>query len=136
MSFRANSFARLAKKHGISMVAIPVDPYDLVDPESLKESKHFAVTLTVGDRTNSLALVFPEYRTELPPIEDVLEYIANEATVYEYFGSNAEAFARFTKQPVDAAAAELQDLAFIVPNYKWLLGPAYYELLRITEDRR
>jgi hypothetical protein len=117
------------------MASAPIDPYGLVDSDSLKESRHFGVTLSKGKRTHRFAVVFSEYRTELPPIEDVLEYIANEATIYEQFGMNFDAYMRFTSQPMEAAWAQLQDLKSIVPNYKWLLGPAYDELVEITEER-
>lgn len=135
LSFRANSFSRFAKRHGITMVSMPIDPYDLVDSASLKESRHFAVTLSVGDRTHSFTVVFPQYRTELPPIEDVLEYMANEATIHKHFGMSFDAYMKFTTQSMEAAWAQLQDLKSIIPNYKWLLGRAYYELIEITEER-
>lgn len=136
MSFRANSFARFAKRHGISMTVVPVDPYDLVDPDSLKEARHFGVTLQRGDRTNSFAIVFPEYRTELPPIEDVLEYMANEIAVYEHFGLDAKAFARFANVPLDEALRHVSEAASAAAPIRIFLGPvAYEEILSISEDR-
>lgn len=137
MSFRANSFARFSKKYGIEIEISPYDPYGLVANSHLKESKDFMVNVYKKDRFFSFSVVFDDYRTELPSVEDVLEYIANEAAIHENFKSNPEAFARLIKRPLAYAEGLLRDVSSTVPGFELFLGPeAYDEFLRITEVRR
>lgn len=126
MSFRANSFSRFAKKHGITAKAFPFDPYGLVNNESLKESKDFIVTVSKDDRDYTFTLTFLKYRTELPPLEDILDYLANEAAFMEHFGGRAHGFSQVLEQHASEMAMP----------FKLLIGPeAYHEFIRITEMR-
>jgi len=136
MSFRANSFSRFAKKYGILLEATPYDPYGLVDNTTLKESKDFIVNVSRGDRTYNFSLTFPEYRTELPPVEDVLEHLANDAAIMEHFGRNPQAFAKLIKRPLPVAEAVIEQASALAGPFKVFIGPeAYAEFLAITEER-
>lgn len=135
-SFQANTFSRFAKRQGVNITIEPVDPYGLVDSASLKEAKQFAVMLMKDFRAYSFAVVFDDYRTELPSIEDVLEYMANDAAIYERFGTDVKALAREAGLPLDQAARMIEHVQAIVPAFGLFLGSdAYEELLKITEDR-
>lgn len=136
MSFRANSFARFSKKYGIEIEIFPYDPYGLVSNESLKESRDFMVNVHKKGRFFTFSVVFEDYRTQLPSVEDVLEYVANEAAIYENFKGNPEGFAKLIKRPVPYAAELLRGIDTTIPPFELFLGPdAYDEFLRITEVR-
>jgi hypothetical protein len=136
LSFRANSFARFAKRYGITVEVQPVDPLGLVDNASLKESKYFLAAVHKNERIYSFTAIFDDYLTALPSTEDILEYLANQAAVYEKVGDDAVAFARWIKQPVEVARAYLEDIRFSVPPFKQFLGPmAYTDFIQITEPR-
>lgn len=136
MSFRANSFSRFAKKYGIALEATPYDPYDLVDNATLRESKDFIVNVSKDDRTYNFSLTFPEYRTELPPVEDVLEHLANDAAIMERFSRNAQGFAKLIKRPLPVAQAVIEQASSLAGPFKIFIGPeAYAEFLGITEQR-
>lgn len=136
MSFRANSFSRFAKKHGISAEVQPIDPYGLVDPSTLKESRFFVVTISKDGRLYTLSADFNEYRTSLPSIEDILEYMANESAIYERFGNDARRLARLIRRPLPEATQMLRDVHTTIVPFKSFMGPeAYFEFLQITEDR-
>jgi len=136
-SFRANSFGRFARKHGISVHAEPVDPLGFIPAEALKESKIFITTLRKGERSFNLEVLFDDYRTVLPSVEDVLENMANQAVVFERIGNRElPAFARYIKKPLEVARAMVEDVRFSVPPFKGFLGPeAYAEFLKISETR-
>lgn len=136
LSFRANSFARFAKRYGITSEAQPVDPYGLVDNASLKESRFFLASLSKDGRIYSFSTDFQDYRTSLPFVEDLLEYMANEAAIYEQVGTDVKGFAKHIGQPLEVAAKILRDVHAIVPSFKQFLGPmAYADFIKITEPR-
>lgn len=134
-SFKANTFSRFAKKHRIDITIEPIDPYGLIDSEALKEAKHFAAMLRKGDRAYSFAIVFDDYRTVLPSVEAVLEYLANEVVIYERFGTNAEALAEAADIPIQQAMNMIAAVHATAPELKALLGPeAYADFITITEE--
>lgn len=136
LSFRANSFSRFAKKYGITVEATPFDPYGLVDNSSLKESQDFLVNLTKDGRVYSFTVSFQEFRTELPPVEDVLEYIANDVAIVENFKDSPESFAKLINLPIANAARLILQASEISEPFKVFIGQdAYYELVEITEER-
>jgi len=136
MSFRANSFSRFAKKYGISLESTPYDPYGLVDNATLKESKDFIVSVSKDDRTYNFSMTFPGYLTELPPVEDVLEHLANDAAIMENFGRNPQGFAKLIKRPLPVAQAVIEQASSLAGPFKIFIGPeAYAEFLGITEER-
>lgn len=136
MSFRANSFSRFVQKHGISLESSPYDPYGLVDNATLKESKDFIVQVSKDDRVYSFAMTLPEYRTVLPPIEDVLEHLANDAAIMENFSDDPQAFAELINRPLSVAEAVIEQASSLAGPFKLFIGPeAYAEFLKITEVR-
>jgi hypothetical protein len=136
LSFRANSFARFAKKYRITVETAPFDPYGLVDNSTLKESQDFLVNLTKDGRIYSFTLTFDEYRTTLPTVEDVLEYIANDAAIVEGYKGDPEGFAKLTDLPIANAARLILQASEISEPFKAFMGPeAYYEMVQITEER-
>lgn len=136
LSFRANSFSRFAKRYGITAEVQPVDPLGLVDSASLKEAQYFMVSVYKNERFFNFMPIFDDYRTTLPSVEDILEYLANQAAVYETFGNDAATFARWIKKPVEVAAEFLEDVRFTITPFKQFLGPmAYADFIKITEER-
>lgn len=134
VSFRAKSFGRFAKQYGITIEMSPYDPYGLVNNATLKESKDFIVSMNRGGRIYSFAVTFMDYRTELPSVDDVLDYLANDAAIYEVYGSKPEAFAKKIQQPLAYAENLLREVNLTVPAFKVFMGPqAYAEFLQITE---
>ena len=137
LSFRKNSFGRFARQHDITSEAEPVDPLGIVAPHYLKEAKIFLVVLHKGERDFNFQVVFDSYRTTLPNVEDLLEYVTNQAAIFEKVtDQNLESFARYIKRPLNVARAYLKDVRFAIPPFKIFLGPeTYREFIQITEGR-
>lgn len=135
-SFARDTFSRFAQKHSITARLEPVDRYGLMPSGILKEARNFNVVLDVGPKTMSFAISFPEYRRHLPPVEDVLEYMANEVATYETFGEDAQAFAKFAKTSQESAARHVEEASTVSGAIRALLGRDIYdELVSITEQR-
>lgn len=136
MSFRADSFARFAKKYGISVKATPFDPYGLVENSTLKESKDFLFNLSKDGRLFSSTLTFEHYLTELPVVEDILEHLANDAAIMENFARDPKSFAKLTRLPLAQAIQVIEQASEVAGPFKILLGPdAYAEFVKISEMR-
>lgn len=136
MSFRANSFARFAKKYGITVEVTPFDPYGLVDNSTLKESKDFLINLSKDGRIFNSTLTFERYLTELPSVEDVLEHLANDAAIMERFSEDPQGFAKMTRLPLDRAIQVIEQASEVAGPFKILIGPeAYSEFIKISEMR-
>lgn len=136
-SFARDTFSRFAKKHGIAARMEPIDRYGLMPPSKLKEARHFNVFLDMGEKSMSFTVSFPDYRrVHLPPIEDVLEHLANEVAAYESFGDDPQAFAAFSGASLEAAARYMEDAGAAAGSARAFFGPALYkELASITEQR-
>lgn len=136
LSFRADSFARFAKKYGITLQASPYDPYGLVENATLKESKDFLINLSKEGRIFNSTLTFERYLTELPAVEDVLEHLANDAAIMEHFSKDPQRFAKMTRLPLARAIEVIEQAAEVAGPFKILLGPeAYSEFIKISEIR-
>lgn len=118
------------------MEANPVDPFALVESPFINRSRYFIVDLMMNGKHFTIQVVFERPREELPPIEDVLEYIANEVAAFEHFGTDVEAFSRYTGYPPEAVVDSLQNAANTAAAFKIFLKPkAYQEFLKISEIR-
>ena len=136
LSFRANSFARFAKKYGITVEATPFDPYGLVENSTLKESKDFLINLSKDGRILNSTLTFEKYLTELPSVEDVLEHLANDAAIMEHFTRDPKRFAKLTGLPLARAVQVIEQASEVAGPFKILIGPeAYAEFVKISEMR-
>ncbi len=136
-SFRASSFGRFARQYDITSEAQPVEPLGIIAPEYLKEAKIFITALHMGERVFNSQVIFDDYRTTLPNVEDILEYLANQAAVYEKVNErNLPSFARMIKKPIKVAYDYVQDVRFAIPPFKMFLGPkAYQDFIQIQEGR-
>lgn len=136
LSFRANTFARFAKKHDIDMEINPVDPFALVESTFIKRTRNFIASLEKKGRHFTMHVIFERVREELPPIEDILEYIANQVAAFENFGTDVEAFSRYTGYPPETLKDGLEEAAATAAAFSVFLKPdAYQEFLRISEIR-
>jgi hypothetical protein len=135
-SFGRDTFSRFAQKHDMKISLQPLDRYGLMPSDKLKEAKNFLVVLTLGPKMMNFPMAFPEYRRHLPPIDDVLESMANEIAIHETFGNNAQAFANFTKIPLAEAKSSLEGASAAAGAFRAFLGPLIYrEIMSITEPR-
>lgn len=135
-SFKANTFARFARKHGLFLEINPVDPMGLIESPFINRTKHFISSITYKGRYFTMPLQFEHVRNTLPPIEDVLEYIANEVVAYHRFGTDAEAFASYTGMPAETLLPSLLNAQNTATAFKTFLGPEIYdEFRKISEVR-
>jgi hypothetical protein len=136
-TFRRDTFSRFAQKYDFKARLEPLDSYGLMPSDKLKEAKNFRVILTMGEKTMYFNISFPEYRRQhVPPIEDVLEYMANELATYESFGEDPQAFATFAKMSLEEAARHVYEASDAAKTIRVFLGPdRYRELLSISEQR-
>ena len=135
-SFKANTFARFARKHGLFLEINPVDPMGLVESPFINRTKHFIAGISYKGRYFTMPLQFEQVRDTLPPIEDVLEYIANEIVAYERFGTDAEAFSRYTGYPPEMLLPSLLNAKNTATAFKTFLGQELYDQFRKISEVR
>ena len=137
VTFKAGSLGRFAKKYGITAEISAVDPMGMEEGPRVRRTRWFVANLQVGDYTLNRMIEFLRYREVMPTVEDVLDYLLNEARAHEALKNDIPKAMEMTGYSEAQARQWLRGIAEDVKETQTLLGPAAYaEFLTISDKPR